>query len=79
MIKKERQGIECQFITLFDLAYIIHMVCVPFFWQGAFLGKTVQVVPHITNEIIAQISEAATNPIDTEEDSQPDICMNIYI
>lgn len=40
--------------------------------QGNYLGKTVQIVPHITNEIQEMIMKAATIPIDNRV---PDVCI----
>lgn len=51
--------------------------------NGEYLGATVQVVPHITDEIMDQISKTSRLPITTSEDpdckpidnKQPDICI----
>jgi len=42
--------------------------------KGEYLGKTVQIIPHITNEIIARIDRVARTPID-ESREVPDICI----
>ena len=42
--------------------------------KGEYLGKTVQVVPHITGEIINRIKKAAEAPVDSSG-AQPDICI----
>ena len=41
---------------------------------GEYLGKTVQIIPHITNEIMDRIHSVARSPTD-ESDEAPDICM----
>jgi len=41
---------------------------------GEYLGKTVQIIPHITNEIMDRIHSVSRSPID-ESDQAPDICM----
>lgn len=47
--------------------------------RGEFLGKTVQIIPHITNEIIERIISVASQPVcaDSEIASQrePDVCV----
>ena len=50
--------------------------------RGEFLGKTVQIIPHITNEIIERIISVASQPVcgvaaDSEISSQrePDVCV----
>jgi CTP synthase len=40
--------------------------------QGKYLGKTVQMVPHVTNKVIELIEKAATYPV---QDGTPDICL----
>jgi CTP synthase len=40
--------------------------------QGKYMGKTVQVVPHVTNEILRQIDVAASTPVRVRD---PDICL----
>jgi CTP synthase len=42
--------------------------------RGDFLGKTVQVVPHITNHIMEKLIKVAKIPVDGEE-GPPDFCM----
>lgn len=42
--------------------------------RGDYLGKTVQVVPHITNEIQEQIERVALVPVDGNG-AEPDICV----
>ena len=42
--------------------------------KGEYLGKTVQIIPHITNEIISRIDRVARMPID-ESKEVPDICI----
>ncbi|XP_062216809.1 uncharacterized protein LOC133916924 [Phragmites australis] len=42
--------------------------------RGDYLGKTVQVVPHITDEIQDWIERVAMNPVDGEE-RPPDVCV----
>jgi len=42
--------------------------------RGDYLGKTVQVVPHITDEIQDWIQEVATHPVDGGE-GPPDVCV----
>lgn len=42
--------------------------------QGEFLGRTVQVVPHLTDHIKQSILDAAVLPIDGS-DKQPDVCI----
>ena len=42
--------------------------------RGDYLGKTVQVVPHITNEIQEQIERVARVPVDGNG-AEPDICV----
>lgn len=45
--------------------------------KGDYLGKTVQVVPHITDAIQAWIERVATIPVDGQGNrgAQPDVCM----
>ena len=40
--------------------------------KGDYLGKTVQIIPHITNEIIDKILTVASKPVDNTE-TEPDI------
>jgi CTP synthase len=42
--------------------------------RGDYLGKTVQVVPHITDEIQDWIERVAMNPVDGKE-GPPDVCV----
>ena len=42
--------------------------------KGEYLGKTVQVVPHITGEIIDRIKKASEAPVDATG-ARPDICI----
>jgi CTP synthase (UTP-ammonia lyase) len=50
--------------------------------KGAYLGKTVQIIPHITNEIIERIVNVATAPVDKHASrragttsQEPDVCV----
>jgi CTP synthase len=43
--------------------------------QGDYLGKTVQMIPHVTNQILAMIDEASRIPVVDGDDSLPDICL----
>ena len=42
--------------------------------KGEYLGKTVQIIPHITNEILERIHHVARSPVDDSGEA-PDICM----
>ncbi len=42
--------------------------------RGDYLGKTVQVVPHITNAIQDTIEEASKKPVDDTKE-EPDVCI----
>lgn len=42
--------------------------------RGDYLGKTVQVVPHLTNEIMERITSVATRPVDGSN-NEPDVCV----
>nr|QBK89372.1 MAG: CTP synthetase [Mimivirus LCMiAC02] len=42
--------------------------------NGEYLGKTVQIVPHITNEIQSCIKKAAVIPVDNNKNS-PEVCL----
>ena len=42
--------------------------------MGEYLGKTVQIIPHITSEIVERIHHVAQSPVD-ESGEAPDICM----
>ena len=44
--------------------------------RGDYLGKTVQVVPHITDAIQHWIEQAARIPVD-DSGEEPDICISI--
>ena len=46
--------------------------------RGEYLGKTVQIIPHITNEIIEQIMTVSQKPVDENDVShsnEPDLCV----
>lgn len=44
--------------------------------RGEFLGKTVQIIPHITNEIIERILTVARQPVaGAGEVDEPDVCV----
>ena len=43
--------------------------------MGEYLGKTVQIIPHITDKIIAGIEEAARTPTAPDSEKIPDICI----
>ena len=42
--------------------------------RGEYLGKTVQIIPHITNEIIDQLNRVSMQSVDDSKD-EPDICV----
>lgn len=42
--------------------------------RGDYLGKTVQIIPHITNEIIERILEVSRKPVDGST-YEPDVCV----
>jgi CTP synthase len=42
--------------------------------KGDYLGKTVQIIPHITNEIIDRILAVTTRPVDDEQ-KEPEVCV----
>ncbi|XP_076294532.1 CTP synthase-like [Lasioglossum baleicum] len=42
--------------------------------QGDYLGKTVQVIPHITNAIQEWVEKVANQPV-TEDGAQPEVCI----
>ena len=42
---------------------------------GKYLGKTVQIIPHITDKIYSCIKNAAHTPSDPTRTTQPDICI----
>lgn len=42
--------------------------------KGEYLGKTVQIIPHITNEIIHRIIDVAKRPVDSSNE-EPDVCV----
>ena len=43
--------------------------------KGEYLGKTVQIIPHITNEIIRRIVSVASKPVEMGRSSDPDVCV----
>jgi len=45
--------------------------------RGEYLGKTVQIIPHITNEIMERIQRVSQQPVDEEGggDKEPDVCV----
>jgi CTP synthase len=43
--------------------------------QGDYLGKTVQMIPHVTNQILAMIDEASKLPVAGDDHSLPDVCL----
>jgi CTP synthase len=42
--------------------------------KGDYLGKTVQIVPHVTDEIVAWVERVAREPVDGSKD-QPHVCI----
>eukprot|EP01041_Mallomonas_annulata_P006295 gene6295-12740_t len=42
--------------------------------KGDYLGKTVQIIPHITNEIIERILAVTTKPVD-DSSLEPEVCV----
>ena len=42
--------------------------------KGEYLGKTVQIIPHITNEIMNRIIGVSESPVD-DKHSEPDVCV----
>lgn len=42
--------------------------------RGDYLGKTVQIIPHITNEIIERLTSVSTKSVDSSG-SEPDVCI----
>jgi len=42
--------------------------------RGEYLGKTVQIIPHITNEIIDQLNRVSIQSVDDSK-KEPDICV----
>jgi CTP synthase len=42
--------------------------------RGDYLGKTVQIIPHITNEIIERILSVTTQPVDSSA-MEPEVCV----
>lgn len=42
--------------------------------KGEYLGKTVQIIPHITNEIIYRILQVSKRPVD-DSNIEPDVCV----
>jgi CTP synthase len=45
--------------------------------KGDYLGRTVQVVPHITDAIQDWIERVAKIPVD-DSDEEPDVCISTY-
>ena len=45
--------------------------------QGDYLGKTVHVVPHITDAIQEWIERVAKLPVDDSEE-KPDVCISMF-
>lgn len=43
--------------------------------KGEYLGKTVQIIPHITNEIMERIVSVATKPVTEGDSEEPDVCV----
>ena len=43
--------------------------------KGDYLGKTVQVIPHITDAIQEWVERVARVPIDSETGGEPDVCI----
>jgi CTP synthase len=43
--------------------------------QGEYLGKTVQIIPHITDEIINRIVETTSKSVTRSDNKEPDICI----
>jgi CTP synthase len=44
--------------------------------KGEFLGKTVQIIPHITNEIMKRITSVAEKTVSGDnDDNEPDVCV----
>ena len=43
--------------------------------RGDYLGKTVQVVPHVTDAIIDWLMDVASQPVDGESEEAPDVCI----
>ena len=43
---------------------------------GEYLGKTVQIIPHVTDEIIRRIRELSSTPVSNDDSSEePDVCV----
>ena len=42
--------------------------------RGEYLGKTVQIIPHVTNEIITRITSVARESVDDSQ-QEPDVCV----
>ena len=42
--------------------------------RGEYLGKTVQIIPHVTNEIITRITSVARESVD-DSNQEPDVCV----
>lgn len=47
------------------------------FCKGTYLGKTVQVVPHVVNAIQDSIERVARIPVDDSGD-EPDVCIGMF-
>ena len=43
--------------------------------KGEYLGKTVQIIPHITNEIMERIISVSTQPVIEGSTEEPDVCV----
>lgn len=43
--------------------------------KGSYLGKTVQMVPHVTNKIIYSILQTASIPVQKDSDDIADVCL----
>lgn len=46
--------------------------------RGDYLGKTVQVVPHITDAIQQAIESVAKIPVD-DSGEEPDVCIGMFL
>lgn len=44
--------------------------------RGDYLGRTVQVVPHVVNEIMNWVERVAKIPVD-ESGEEPDVCIGM--
>jgi CTP synthase len=45
--------------------------------RGDYLGKTVQIVPHLTDQIQAWIERVAKLPVD-DSGEEPDVCISTF-